>query len=231
MAKDGKNTVAANKKVDRSKMHTIQDAVMAVKAASFAKFDESVDLAVRLGVDPRHADQNIRGAVILPHGTGKDVRVICFARGEKAKEAEAAGALEVGAEELVKKIQDGWFDFDKAVATPDMMAVVGRIGRVLGPRGVMPNPKVGTVTMDVKGAINAAKAGQIEFRVEKEGIIHAGIGKASFSPADLAENVSAFVGAILKAKPSGTKGTYLKRASISSTMGPGIKLDVATISD
>jgi large subunit ribosomal protein L1 len=227
MAKDGKNTVAANKKVDRSKMHTIQDAVMAVKAASFAKFDESVDLAVRLGVDPRHADQNIRGAVILPHGTGKDVRVICFARGEKAKEAEAAGALEVGAEELVKKIQDGWFDFDKAVATPDMMAVVGRIGRVLGPRGVMPNPKVGTVTMDVTKAITDLKGGKVEYRVEKAGIVHAPIGRVSFTGDQLADNAKALLGALAKARPASAKGAYMKRVTVSSTHGPSLNIDAA----
>jgi large subunit ribosomal protein L1 len=208
-------------------LYTIQGAVAAVKAASFAKFDESVDLAVRLGVDPRHADQNIRGAVILPHGTGKDVRVICFARGEKAKEAEAAGALEVGAEDLVKKIQEGWFDFDKAVATPDMMAVVGRIGRVLGPRGVMPNPKVGTVTMDVAKAITDLKGGKVEYRVEKAGIVHAPIGRVSFTAEQLAENAQTLLGALAKARPASAKGSYMERVTVSSTQGPALNIDAS----
>jgi large subunit ribosomal protein L1 len=227
MAKAGKNSIAAIEKVDRTKLYTIQGAVAAVKAASFAKFDESVDLAVRLGVDPRHADQNIRGAVILPHGTGKDVRVICFARGEKAKEAEAAGALEVGAEDLVKKIQEGWFDFDKAVATPDMMAVVGRIGRVLGPRGVMPNPKVGTVTMDVAKAITDLKGGKVEYRVEKAGIVHAPIGRVSFTAEQLAENAQTLLGALAKARPASAKGSYMERVTVSSTQGPALNIDAS----
>ncbi|MBT3307149.1 MAG: 50S ribosomal protein L1 [Alphaproteobacteria bacterium] len=231
MKKIAKRLKSINEKIDRDATHTIADAVKIVKDCATTKFDETVEIAMNLGVDPKHADQMVRGTVTLPHGTGKSLRVAVFAKGDKVKEATDAGADFVGGEDLAELIVKGESNFDRCIATPDMMAVVGKLGKVLGPKGLMPNPKLGTVTMDVKGAINAAKAGQIEFRVEKEGIIHAGIGKASFSPADLAENVSAFVGAILKAKPSGTKGTYLKRASISSTMGPGIKLDVATISD
>ena len=225
MPKAGKNITAARKGIDQKKDYSLDAAAGEVKKASFAKYDESVDLCVRLGVDPRHADQNIRGAVVLPHGTGKDVRVICFARGEKVKEAEAAGALEVGGEELVKKIQGGWFDFDKAVATPDMMAVVGRIGRLLGPRGLMPNPKVGTVTMNVEKAISELKGGKVEYRVDKGGNIHAAIGKVSFEEEKLAENARALLSALVRARPASTKGTYVRRITMSSTQGPGVRVD------
>jgi large subunit ribosomal protein L1 len=193
-----------------------------LKEIAFAKYDETVDLCVRLGVDPRHADQNIRGAVVLPHGTGKDVRVIVFARGEKVKEAEEAGAIEVGGEELVKKIQGGWFEFDKAVATPDMMAVVGRIGRVLGPRGLMPNPKVGTVTMNVAQAVSDLRGGKVEYRVDKGGNVHARVGRVSFEANQIAENARALLDALVRARPASTKGTYVRRITMSSTQGPGI---------
>ena len=225
MPKAGKNITAARKSIDLKKDYSLAAAAGAVKTASYAKYDESVDLCVRLGVDPRHADQNIRGAVVLPNGTGKDVRVICFARGEKVKEAEAAGALEVGGEELVKKIQGGWFDFDKAVATPDMMAVVGRIGRLLGPRGLMPNPKVGTVTMNVEKAISELRGGKVEYRVDKGGNIHAAIGKVSFEEEKLAENARALLAALVRARPASTKGTYVRRITMSSTQGPGVRVD------
>lgn len=230
MSKYGKRLKKVCENLDREATYTIADAVKIVKDSATTKFDETVEIAMNLGVDPKHADQMVRGTVTLPHGTGKALRVAVFAKGDKAKEAETAGADLIGAEDLAEKIAKGEIGFDRCIATPDMMAVVGKLGKVLGPKGLMPNPKLGTVTMDVKAAINAAKAGQIEFRVEKEGIIHAGIGKASFSSDHLAENVSAFVGAIIKAKPTGTKGTYLKRASLSSTMGPGVKLDVASLS-
>jgi large subunit ribosomal protein L1 len=193
-----------------------------LKEIAFAKYDETIDLCVRLGVDPRHADQNIRGAVVLPHGTGKDVRVIVFARGEKVKEAEAAGAIEVGGEELVKKIQGGWFDFDKAVATPDMMAVVGRIGRVLGPRGLMPNPKVGTVTMNVAQAVSDLRGGKVEYRVDKGGNVHARVGRVSFDANQIAENARALLDALVRARPASVKGSYVRRITMSSTQGPGI---------
>ena len=228
MRKCGKRLKKAFENLDREAIYTIADAVKIVKDCATTKFDETVEIAMNLTVDPKHADQMVRGTVTLPHGTGKALRVAVFAKGDKAKEAEAAGADFVGAEDLAEMIVKGETGFDRCIATPDMMAVVGKLGKVLGPKGLMPNPKLGTVTMDVTAAINAAKAGQIEFRVEKEGIIHAGVGKASFSPDDLAENISAFVNAIIKAKPSGAKGTYLKRASLSSTMGPGVKLDVAS---
>jgi large subunit ribosomal protein L1 len=200
-----------------------------LKTASFAKFDETVDLAVRLGVNPRHADQMVRGAIVLPHGIGKSKRVLVFAKGDKAAEAEAAGADVVGSEDLVKKVQEGFMDFDTVVATPDMMGQVGRLGRVLGPRGLMPNPKVGTVTMDVSKAVKEAKAGKIEFRVEKAGIVHAPVGKKSFEALKLADNVRSLVGALIKAKPSTAKGTYLKSITISTTMGAGIKVDPTSI--
>jgi len=230
MKKQGKRIKKVREGLDREATYTIADAVKIVKDSATCKFDETVEIAMNLGVDPKHADQMVRGTVTLPHGTGKALRVAVFAKGDKAKEAESAGADLVGAEDLAEKIEKGETGFDRCIATPDMMAVVGKLGKVLGPKGLMPNPKLGTVTMDVTGAINAAKAGQIEFRVEKEGIIHAGVGKASFAPDHLAENVAAFVDAILKAKPSGSKGTYLKRASLSSSMGPGIKLDTGTFS-
>ena len=208
---------------------SLKDAVAKLAGFPKVKFDESVEMAFRLGVDPKHSDQMVRGTVSLPHGTGKALKVAVFAKGDKAKEAEAAGADFVGAEDLAEKIQNGETGFDRCIATPDMMAVVGKLGKILGPKGLMPNPKLGPVTQDVTNAIKAAKAGQIEFRVEKEGIVHAGVGKARFSADQLVENVAAFVDTIVKAKPSGVKGTYLKRVSLTSTMGPGIKLDVASL--
>ncbi|MEK9726355.1 MAG: 50S ribosomal protein L1 [Rhodospirillaceae bacterium] len=226
----GKRLTGAYSGIDRDKDYDLAEAVKIVKAAaSRTKFDETVEVAINLGVDPRHADQMVRGTVSLPHGTGKSVRVAVFAKAEKAKEALAAGADLVGAEDLAEKVQAGQIDFERVIATPDMMAVVGRLGKVLGPKGLMPNPKLGTVTPDVAGAVKAAKAGQIEFRVEKQGIIHAGVGKASFSEEALVENVSTFVEAIAKAKPSGAKGTYMKKVSLSSTMGPGLKLDISAL--
>ena len=229
MAKYGKRLNKAYEAIDRNSFYLVSDAVKLIKDSANTKFNETVEVALNLGVDPKHADQMVRGTVTLPHGTGKALKVAVFAKGDKAKEAEDAGADFVGGDDLAEKIQKGETGFDRCIATPDMMAVVGKLGKVLGPKGLMPNPKLGTVTMDVKAAIGAAKAGQIEFRVEKEGIVHAGVGKASFSPEQLAENVSAFIGAILKAKPTGVKGSYLKKASLSSTMGPGIKLDVGQL--
>ena len=213
---------------DRTVAHPVEDAVKLVKANATAKFDESVEIAVNLGVDPRHADQQVRGVVSLPSGTGRDVRVAVIAKDAKAAEATAAGADVVGAEDLVERIQGGFMDFDRVVATPDMMALVGRLGKVLGPRGLMPNPRVGTVTMNVAQAVKDAKGGAIEFRTEKTGIIHAGIGKASFTDDQLLANVKALVGALVKAKPTGAKGIYIKKISLSSTMGPGFKVDAAS---
>lgn len=229
MSKTGKKLTAAAEKIDRSKVYPISAALDAVKQTAFAKFDETVDVAVRLGVDPRHADQMVRGAVVLPNGLGKDVRVLVFAKGEKEKEALEAGADYVGGEDLVAKIQEGWFDFDTAIATPDMMGVVGKIGKLLGPRGLMPNPKVGTVTFEIGRAVKESKAGKVEFRVEKAGIVHAPVGKVSFDAERLKGNVLALVEALVKAKPSAAKGVYLKKISISSTMGPGINLDVSDV--
>jgi large subunit ribosomal protein L1 len=229
MADKGKRLQDAEKTIDRSRLHPLTDAVAAVRANAKAKFDETVEISLSLGVDPRHADQMVRGTVNLPHGTGKAVRVAVFARGDKADEATAAGADVVGAEDLAEKVQAGQIDFDRCIATPDMMPLVGRLGRVLGPRGLMPNPKLGTVTPNVREAVEAAKGGQVQFRVEKAGIVHAGVGKASFAPEFLVANVKAFVDAINKAKPTGAKGTYLKRASLSSTMGPGVKLEVPSL--
>ncbi len=226
MAK-GKRLRASLEKIDTERHYGVGEAVKLLKENSSAKFDETVDLAMNLGVDPRHADQMVRGMVSLPNGTGKSVRVAVFAKGDKAKEAEEAGADLVGAEDLAEQIQKGEMNFDRCIATPDMMAVVGKLGRILGPRGLMPNPKLGTVTQDVVEAIKASKGGQVEYRVEKAGIIHAGIGKASFTEEALVENVRTLVGAVLKAKPSGAKGAYIKKISLSSTMGPGIRLDVA----
>ena len=230
MAKHGKRLRKAYEAIDRETGYGIAEAVRIIKDSATSKFDETVEVAINLDVDPKHADQMVRGTVSLPHGTGKALKVAVFAKGDKAKEAEAAGADFVGAEDLAEKIQNGETGFDRCIATPDMMAVVGKLGKILGPKGLMPNPKLGTVTQDVTNAIKAVKAGQIEFRVEKEGIVHAGVGKASFSADQLVENVAAFVDTIVKAKPSGVKGTYLKRVSLTSTMGPGIKLDVASLS-
>jgi len=224
-----KQLKAARAKVDRSKVYTLEEAVALVKDATFAKFDETVDLAVRLGVDPRKADQMVRGAVVLPNGLGKTLRVVVFAKGEKAQEATAAGADFVGGEDLVEKIKEGWFDFDTAIATPDMMGTVGKIGKLLGPRGLMPNPKVGTVTFEVGKAVNDAKSGKVEYRVEKAGIVHAPVGKVSFTPEKLAGNILALLDALVKAKPQTSKGTYLKKVSLSSTMGPGVNLDVSAL--
>ena len=229
MARKGKRLTAARERIERDSAYDLAAAVDLIKGNATAKFDETIEIAINLGVDPRHADQMVRGVVALPHGTGKALRVAVFAKGDKAKEAEAAGADLVGAEDLAERITKGEIPFDRCIATPDMMAVVGRLGKILGPRGLMPNPKLGTVTPDVTAAVKAAKAGQIEFRVEKAGIVHAGVGKASFTAEALSENIRAFVDAINKAKPSGVKGTYLKRVSLSSTMGPGLKLNVASL--
>jgi len=229
MAQLGKRLKQAYDGIDPANFYDIKDAVKLVKSRSKAKFDETVEIAMNLAVDPRKSDQNLRGTVMLPHGTGKTLRVAVFARGDRAKEAEAAGADLVGAEDLAEKVQAGTIEFDRCIATPDMMAVVGRLGKVLGPRGLMPNPKLGTVTANVTEAVKAAKGGQVEFRAEKAGIVHAGIGEVSFSEEALVENVRAFVGAISRSKPSGVKGTYIKRVSLSSTMGPGLKLEVSSI--
>ncbi len=220
---------AAGATVDRSKNYGIDDAVKLVRANAKAKFDETVEISLNLGIDPRHADQMVRGLISLPNGTGKTVRIGVFARNVKAEEALAAGADVVGADDLAEKVQAGEIEFDRCIATPDMMGLVGRLGKILGPRGLMPNPKLGTVTMDVKGAVAAARAGQVEFRAEKAGIIHAGIGKASFEDGKLLENIRAFVDAIHKAKPTGAKGTYLQKVSLSSSMGPGVSVDVASL--
>ena len=227
MAKFGKRTTAAREAFAGKENVSIDDAVALVKANATAKFDETVEIALNLGVDPRHADQMVRGVVTLPNGTGKSVRVAVFARGPKAEEAQAAGADIVGAEDLMEIVQGGKIDFDRCIATPDMVPIVGRLGKVLGPRNLMPNPKVGTVTMDVKAAVEAAKDGEVQFKVEKAGVVHAGVGKASFTEAQLAENVKAFVEAVQKAKPSGSKGSYMKKIALSSTMGPGVTVDVA----
>jgi large subunit ribosomal protein L1 len=229
MAQLGKRLKQAYDGINPANFYDIKEAVKLVKSRSKAKFDETVEIAMNLAVDPRKSDQNLRGTVMLPHGTGKNLRVAVFARGDRAKEAEAAGADLVGAEDLAEKVQAGQIDFDRCIATPDMMAVVGRLGKVLGPRGLMPNPKLGTVTANVTEAVKAAKGGQVEFRAEKAGIVHAGIGKVSFSEEALVENVRAFVGAISRSKPTGVKGTYIKKVSLSSTMGPGLKLEVSSI--
>ncbi|MEL6474794.1 MAG: 50S ribosomal protein L1 [Pseudomonadota bacterium] len=227
MAKPGKRTRAALEGLDRNTLYPVADAVKMVKERATAKFDETIEIAVNLGVDPKYADQMVRGVVNLPSGTGKAVRVAVFAKDAKADEAREAGADIVGAEDLMEQIQGGFMDFDRVIATPDMMAVVGRLGKVLGPRGLMPNPKVGTVTPNVAKAVEDAKGGAVEFRVEKAGVIHAGIGKASFTQEQIEANVNAFLGALMKAKPSGAKGTYMKKVSLSSTMGPGVIVDGA----
>ena len=229
MAKKGKRLRSAREGIDREKTYDLSAAVQMLKERATAKFDETFEVAINLGVDPRHADQQVRGVVSLPNGTGKTLRVAVFARGPKADEARAAGADVVGAEDLAEKVQGGSIEFDRTIATPDMMAVVGRLGRILGPRGLMPNPKLGTVTNDVGAAVAAAKGGQVEFRTERAGIVHAGVGKASFSQDALIGNVSAFYNAIVRAKPSGAKGNYIKRVSLSTTMGPGVKLDPASL--
>jgi len=226
MGKVGKRMKAAREIVAGKENVSVEEAVKLVKDTATAKFDETVEVAVNLGVDPRHADQMVRGVVALPHGTGKDVRVAVFARGEKAEEAKAAGADIVGAEDLMETVQSGKIDFDRCIATPDMMPIVGRLGKVLGPRNLMPNPRVGTVTMDVAEAVKAAKGGEVQFKVEKAGVVHAGIGKASFDEKKLAENLRAFVDAVQKAKPSGVKGAYMKKIAVSSTMGPGVSVDI-----
>jgi large subunit ribosomal protein L1 len=229
MAKIGKRTAAISEGVDRKKLYQLGEAVKMVKSRAKAKFDETVEVAMNLGVDPRHADQMVRGVVNLPNGTGKTVRVAVFAKDAKAEEARKAGADIVGAEDLVAEVLAGKLDFDRVIATPDMMPLVGRLGKVLGPRNLMPNPKVGTVTPDVAGAVKAAKGGAVEFRVEKAGIIHAGVGKASFTEAALLENIKAFTDAVTRAKPTGAKGTYVKRVAVSSTMGPGVHVDPASL--
>ncbi len=226
---EGKRLRASYEGIDRLKLYPLADAIRMVKGNARAKFDETVELSMNLGIDPRHADQMVRGLLSLPNGTGKTLRVAVFARGAKAEEAQAAGADVVGADDLAERVQAGDLPFDRCIATPDMMALVGRLGKILGPRGLMPNPKLGTVTMDVKGAVNAAKSGQVEYRAEKAGIIHAGVGKASFDEDKLIENIRAFVDAIQKAKPAGAKGNYLQRMAVSSTMGPGIRIDPASV--
>jgi large subunit ribosomal protein L1 len=229
MSENGKTYRAALAKVDRSQRYLLEDSLRLAKETARAKFDETVEMAIRLGVDPRQADQNVRGMVSLPHGMGKTVRVLAFAKGEKEKEAQEAGADFVGSDELIKKINEGWFDFDKAVATPDMMAAVGRIGKVLGPRGLMPNPKTGTVTMDIGKAVKEIKAGKLEFRVDKAGIIHVPVGKASFGAEQLIDNAKAVLMSVLRAKPASAKGNYVRGVTISTTMGPGIKIDLSQI--
>ena len=229
MAHIGKRVQKAREGIDRIKLYPVAEAVKLVRERATTKFDETVEIAINLGVDPKHADQMVRGVVNLPNGTGRNLRVAVFARGAKADEATAAGADIVGAEDLVATVQGGTIAFDRCIATPDMMPLVGRLGKVLGPRGLMPNPKVGTVTMDIVGAVKASKGGAVEFRVEKAGIVQGSVGKASFTPEKLVENIAAFVDAVAKAKPQGAKGTYIQRIAISSTMGPGVKIDPATI--
>ena len=229
MAGLGKRLKKARENIDPTTRYPVDDAIKMIKTKASAKFDETVEISLNLGVDPRHSDQMVRGVVQLPNGTGKAVRVAVFAKGDKAEEATAAGADVVGADDLAEQIQKGVIDFDRCIATPDMMPVVGRLGKILGPRGLMPNPKLGTVTPDVTAAVQAAKGGQVEYRVEKAGIIHAGVGKASFSDDALKENVKALVGAVLQAKPSGAKGQYLKRVALSSTMGPGIRVEIDSV--
>ncbi len=231
MAKMGKKYRKIADKVDRNKRYSVEEGVALVRELKVAKFDESVDVAINLGVDPRHADQMVRGAVVLPHGTGKTVKVAVFAKGDKAKEAEAAGADIVGAEELAKRVEEGFLDFDKAIATPDMMGVVGKLGKILGPRGLMPNPKVGTVTTDVARAVKETKAGKIEFRVEKAGIVHAPVGKTSMPTEQIAANLNELLATVMRLKPSTAKGVYLRGVALSTTMGPGLKLDNVAIAN
>jgi len=230
MAKVSKNRAKVDELVDRTRKYSVDEAASLVKKAKFAKFDETVDIEVRLGVNPKHADQAVRGAIVLPHGTGQTVRVLVFARGEKDREAREAGADFVGADDMVAKVNEGFMDFDRVIATPDMMGAVGKLGRVLGPRGLMPNPKVGTVTFEVGQAVREAKGGKVEYRVEKAGIVHARVGKASFQEKAIAENALAIIQALVKAKPSTAKGTYLKSITLSSTMGPGVRIDPAPFS-
>ena len=229
MSGNGKSYQAALSKLDRAQRYLLEEGLRLAKETARAKFDETVEMAVRLGVDPRQADQNVRGTVSLPHGMGKAVRVLAFAKGEKEKEAQEAGADFVGSEDLIKKISDGWFDFDKTVATPDMMAAVGRIGKILGPRGLMPNPRTGTVTADIGKAVKEIKAGKLEFRVDKAGNVHVPVGKASFSPERLTENARAVLTSILRAKPASAKGNYVRAVTVSTTMGPGIKIDLSQV--
>jgi large subunit ribosomal protein L1 len=231
MAKPGKRLKKAYQEIDPAVARPLEDALKLIKERASAKFDETVEVAMNLNLDPRKPDQNLRGAVMLPHGTGKTVRVAVFARGDRAKEAEEAGADVVGAEDLAEKVQAGQIDFDRAIATPDLMSLVGRLGKILGPRGLMPNPRLGTVTQNVAEAVRAAKGGQVEFRAEKAGIVHAGVGKASFTDVALADNVRAFVGAIVRGKPSGVRGTYIKKVSVSSTMGPGVRVELTGLAE
>jgi large subunit ribosomal protein L1 len=228
MAKVGKKIAKAREGIDRNKLYKLDEAIKMVRERASAKFDETIEIAINLGVDPRHADQMVRGVVNLPNGTGKTVRVAVFARGDKAEEARKAGADIVGAEDLMEQIQGGKIDFDRCIATPDMMPIVGRLGKILGPRNLMPNPKVGTVTPDVAGAVKSAKGGAVEYRVEKAGILHAGVGKVSFSDEALLQNIKAFTDAVQKSKPAGAKGTYVKRVAVSSTMGPGVHVEPAS---
>jgi large subunit ribosomal protein L1 len=229
MSGNGKSYRAASAKIDRSQRYVLEDGLRLLKETARAKFNETVEMAVRLGVDPRQADQNVRGTVNLPHGMGKAVRVLAFAKGEKEKEAQEAGADFVGNDDLIKKINEGWFEFDKTVATPDMMATVGRIGKILGPRGLMPNPKTGTVTVEIGKAVKEIKAGKLEFRVDKAGIVHVPVGKASFNPEQLIDNAKAVLMSILRAKPASAKGNYVRGVTISTTMGPGIKIDLSQV--
>ncbi len=227
MAKLSKNRTKVATDVDTARKYTVEEACAIVKTAKFAKFDETVDIAVRLGVNPKHADQMVRGAIVLPHGTGQTVRVLVFAKGDKEREAREAGADFAGSDDMVAKVNEGFLDFDRVIATPDMMGAVGKLGRVLGPRGLMPNPKVGTVTFDIGNAVKEAKGGKIEYRVEKAGIVHARIGKSSFTESELADNAKALIGALIRQKPSTAKGTYIRSITVSSTMGPGLKVDPA----
>ncbi len=227
MARSSKRYRAASEAIEPGRLYSLEEAFALIKAQPEARFDQNVDMAINLGVDPKHADQMVRGALVLPHGTGKSVRILVFAKGDKEKEAQKAGADYVGGEDLAKKIQEGWLDFERVIATPDMMGVVGRLGRILGPRGLMPNPKLGTVTMDVARAVKEHKAGKVEYRVDKAGIVHAALGKQSFSAAQLVANAASLLDAVVKAKPAASKGTYLKRVSVSTTIGPGIQIDPA----